>query len=391
MSRDLFLVSFSLIIWGMGEGMFVIFQPIYLQQFGADPQMIGGILGGVGLMMAAAQAPAGYLADRIGGRPLMWGAWIMGIFAAGLMALGQSLGIFVAGLLLYGLTAFVSTPMNSYVADMRGKWGVGKAFALTQALYSLGAVAGPALGGWIGDQFGLRSVYLAAFVVFIVSFVVILFIRPQPESDRVQSGPILQLHRNSGFMILLPFFFLTVLGAYLPQTLTPNYLQNQQGLSLGQIGQLGSIGSLGVVAIMMALGGLSPIAGLLSGLAAISLYALILWQGTSFTWFAVAYFFSGGYRLTRTMILAYVRPVIPRGQTGSAFGLVELVNGMALFLAPVIGGWLYAIRPNSLYIASLVICGGAFMLNLIVLPGRRRVAMSRSGPGKDMENETTRA
>ncbi len=391
MSRDLVLVSFSLMIWGMGEGMFFIFQPIYLQQFGADPRMIGGILGAVGVAMAAAQAPAGYLADRIGGRPLMWGAWIMGILAAGLMALSQSLGVFVAGLLLYGLTAYVSTPMNSYLADMRGKWGLGKAFALTQALYSLGAVAGPALGGWIGEQFGLRSVYLAAFVVFIFSFGVILFIRPQPDTDRAQTGPVLHLHRNSGFIILLPFFFLTVLGAYLPQTLTPNYLQNQQGLSLSQIGQLGSIGSLGVVAVMMILGGLPPVAGLLTGLAAISLYALILWQGTSFAWFALGYFFIGGYRLVRSMILVYVRPVIPRGQTGAAFGLVELVNGIALFLAPVIGGWLYAYQPDALYIASLAICGGAFILNLIFLPGRRRAAQSRLEHGKEMENETTRA
>ena len=31
MSRDLFLVAFSLLIWGIGEGMFVFFQAIYLQ------------------------------------------------------------------------------------------------------------------------------------------------------------------------------------------------------------------------------------------------------------------------------------------------------------------------------------------------------------------------
>ena len=145
-----------------------------------------GYFRGAGLAMAAAQAPAGYLADRIGSRGLMWGAWITGIVAAGLRALGQSLWVFVVGLLLYGITAYVSTPMNSYVADMRGSWGVGKAFALTQALYSLGAVGGPALGGWIGEQFGLRSVYLGAFVVFIFSFSVIVFY-PPPAGAKTNS------------------------------------------------------------------------------------------------------------------------------------------------------------------------------------------------------------
>ena len=86
MSRDLILVSLSLLVWGLGEGMFFIFQPLYLQQFGADPRMIGGILGAMGLAMAAAQVPAGYLADRIGSRPLMWAAWVVGVLATGIMA-----------------------------------------------------------------------------------------------------------------------------------------------------------------------------------------------------------------------------------------------------------------------------------------------------------------
>ena len=44
----------SMMVWGIGEGMFYIFQPLYLQQFGADPLMIGGILGGLGLAMTVA-------------------------------------------------------------------------------------------------------------------------------------------------------------------------------------------------------------------------------------------------------------------------------------------------------------------------------------------------
>ncbi len=126
MNRDLLITSISLMVWGLGEGLFFIFQPLYLQQLGADPLMIGGILGAVGLAMAAAQVPAGYLADRIGSRPLMWVAWVIGLLAAGGMALATTLPLFVISMLLYSLTAFVSTPMNRYIAITRGKWGVGR-------------------------------------------------------------------------------------------------------------------------------------------------------------------------------------------------------------------------------------------------------------------------
>lgn len=372
MSRDLVWVAFSLMIWGLGEGMFFIFQPLYLQQFGADPLTIGTILGVMGFSMAVAQVPAGYLADRVGSRPLMWAAWLIALLATGIMALAQSLWVFVAGLILYNLTAFVSTPMSSYVADMRGRWKVSRALTLTQAMYNLGAVAGPVLGGWIGQQLGLRSVYQFSFWVFVLSLLLIFLIRPQPRLEHTHSAPVVKLHQSPQFLILLFFFFLTTFSAYLPQPLTPNYLQNQQGLDLAQIGQLGSIGSIGVVVLMLALGNLSPLIGLLAGQTAMALYALLLWRGTGFGWFALAYSCVGGYRLARAMILAYARPVVPQRQISFAFGMIELVNGLALFLAPPVGAWLYAQSPAALYSVGLFGVIAVALINLAFLPAARR-------------------
>ncbi len=65
MSRDLILLGFSLMTWGIGEGMFFIFQPLYLQQLGASPVTIGVIFGAAGIAMTVAHIPAGHLADRI--------------------------------------------------------------------------------------------------------------------------------------------------------------------------------------------------------------------------------------------------------------------------------------------------------------------------------------
>ncbi len=49
MNRNLLLVALSLFTWGVGEGLFIYFQPIYLQQWGADPLMIGAVFGEWGL------------------------------------------------------------------------------------------------------------------------------------------------------------------------------------------------------------------------------------------------------------------------------------------------------------------------------------------------------
>ena len=111
--RDLYLVAFSLFIWGMGEGLFYIFQPLYIQKLGADPILIGTVLGINAVGMTLSQIPAGYLADRIGRRPVMWFTWMMGVISALVMASARNLRGFVVGLLLYGLTSAVLAPMNS--------------------------------------------------------------------------------------------------------------------------------------------------------------------------------------------------------------------------------------------------------------------------------------
>ena len=75
MNIDLILLSVSLMTWGIGEGMFIYFLPIYLQQLGANTMTIAGVFGLFGLAMMVAHIPAGHLADRIGRKPLLVTAW----------------------------------------------------------------------------------------------------------------------------------------------------------------------------------------------------------------------------------------------------------------------------------------------------------------------------
>jgi len=106
MNRNLLLVAISLFAWGVGEGLFIYFQPLYLQQLGADPLLTGAVFGAMGIAMAVSQIPAGYLSDRIGARTLMWASWLLGAISAWVMALANSLPVFIVGLILYGLHRF---------------------------------------------------------------------------------------------------------------------------------------------------------------------------------------------------------------------------------------------------------------------------------------------
>lgn len=372
MTRDLKIVSASMLFWGIGEGMFFIFQPIYIQQLGADPILIGVILGINGLVMSASQIPSGYLADKVGRRPLMWFSWISGLVATWVMALAPSLGFFVAGLMLYGVTSSVMAPLNTYVQGARGHWSVGRAVSFISATYNIGGILGPILGGLVAESFNLRMVYYAAGVLFTVSTLIILFVRKQPIEDlTVIEGDGHLLH-NRRFVSMLAVISLVMIAVTLPQPLTANFLQNQRGLPLGQIGQLGSIGALGSVLMMLVFGNLPAGMAMMVGQAGLMLFSLLIWQGSSFVWFGLGYLFLGGYRLCRAMSVALVQPLVRKREVGLAFGLVESLNALAFMVTPIVAGFLYDWRPASIYPVSMVVLMLAFLLSFRHLSGRQR-------------------
>ncbi len=368
MSADLLLIAASLFAWGVGEGMFLLFQPIYLQQLGASTMTIAGVFSAFGMAMMVTHIPAGYLSDRVGRRPLLVAAWTSGLIAICVMALARTLTVFVVGMLMYGLTAFVSSPLQSYVTAARGKLSPARAMTLTSAAFNLGSVIGPLTGGWIGDRFGLRTVYFVAAVVVCVSTVVLFFLRAQPRDGHDPDSPPARLLTNQRFLGFLAIVFVTMFVMYWPQPLTPIFLQNERGLSLTAIGWIGSAGSLGNALLNLLLGQFSARLGFLLAQAAVALFALLLWKGDNAIWYAVGYFLMGGFRAARMLIFAQVRPLIHQAQMGLAYGITETVNSLTAILAPLLAGYLYTQDPVSVYPVSLASIGVAILVSLVFAP-----------------------
>ena len=362
MKRELILVALSMFAWGLGEGMFLYFQPIYMEQLGADPITIGGILGAFGLAMTISHIPAGYLADRIGRKPLLVAAWVMGTIATWTMALAEGLPLFVVGLLLYGITIFMMSPLQSYVAAARGRLSVGRAITLISACFNLGAVFGPWLGGRIGDQMGLRQTYFISGVVFIASSLMILFIRPQPIERAEIAGKTNRWMSSPRYLIYMGVIFLAIFATYLPQPLTPNFLTNQGGLDLSQVGSLYSVASVGVVVLNLTVGALPARYGFLLGQVAVGSFALLLWRGTGSGWLVPAFFLLGGFKTARALGMAQVRELAPASRMGLAFGLSETVAATAVVLAPLAAGYLYSVNPSWMYLLG----AGLILASLVV-------------------------
>ena len=265
--------------------------------------------------------------------------------------------------------------MNSYITAASGKLSVGRTMTLVSATYSLGAVIGPLLGGWVGERLSLRTVYMVSACIFIVSTAVLWFVRPQPVEQHDPQDPPPNLFNNRRFFGFLGIIFVSMFVMYLPQPLTPRFLQNERGMSLGAVGVIGSVGNLGNVVMNLLLGHLPAWIGFLLGQASTALFAGLIWLGTGQPWYALGYFLLGGYRAARPLYVAQIRTLIHRAQMGLAYGLAETVSSATTILAPLLAGALYTRDPALVYPVSI----GLIFLALIVT-----ALFAPRGPASDL-------
>jgi MFS family permease len=373
MSRDLRLLGFSLLCWGIGEGMFVYLLPLYLEELGANPVQIGAVLGVAAMVMMVTHIPAGTLSDIFGRKRLMTTGWITGLVAGGLMYLAHSLPLFILGLVSYHFTAFVVAPLNAYTTEARGEWSVARALTTISASYSAGTIMGSLSGGLIGESIGIRNVFGISALLFSLSTIFMVTLRKQPIVPSSGGGRFRPLITNAPLGLLLFLISISIFAMYLGWPLTPNYLQNVRSVTLQQIGLLGSFNALGMLVLNLTLGRLNPRLGFAITHVVVGISIILLWQGQAMPWFVVGYFLAAGYRTAITLANAQTQELVTSAEIGLVYGITATLSNSALVIAPPIAGLLYRSSPALPYPIGLGVLVIAMLLYLILAPRIKHV------------------
>lgn len=104
----------------------------------------------------------GNLSDRFGRRPVL----ILSLVMLGLdyliTGLSPTIGWLFLGRTLSGMAGASYPTANAYIADISPPEKRAANFGLVGAAFGVGFVLGPALGGFVGEHFGLRAPFFAA-------------------------------------------------------------------------------------------------------------------------------------------------------------------------------------------------------------------------------------
>jgi len=184
-------IAITLLLDTIGFGLIIPVLPSLLTHITGDPLSRAAIDGGwLAFIYASMQficAPIlGNLSDRFGRRPVL----LYAIGALGLdyiiMGLAPTLGWLYLGRAISGMAGASFTPAYAYVADVSTPEKRAQNFGVVSAMFGLGFIIGPALGGLLGSL-GPRAPFFAAATLSLLNFCYGIFVLPEslpPERRR---------------------------------------------------------------------------------------------------------------------------------------------------------------------------------------------------------------
>jgi DHA1 family tetracycline resistance protein-like MFS transporter len=208
----------------VGIGLVMPIIPSLLREVGHTGDLgwrFGAFLGLYALMQFLCAPVLGALSDRFGRRPVLLvslaGAAIDYVF----MALSPSLALLFVGRAIAGITGANMAVAQAYIADVTPEAQRARRFGLFSAIFGVGFIAGPVLGGLLGGVW-VRAPFLAAAALNGLNLMMALFVLPESHAahggriDRSALNPLSSLRWASAFPALLPlmaaFVILAIVG-----------------------------------------------------------------------------------------------------------------------------------------------------------------------------------
>lgn len=369
----------------MGFGFALPFAPFYLQELGVTDEAqirlwTGAFGSAAGLTMAIATPFWGYLADRIGRKPMTLRASLGGSIVLFGMGLARSPQMLLILRLLQGVFTGTVTAYLTLVVSKTPKERMGLAIGLINSAVFCGNSISPLLGGMFADLFGYRTSFFVAAGLLFASFLTsLIFVQEgfKPESKTSFSffSDTKELLLSSGVFPIIGMIFFYATSRMLQNPLLPLLVQKLVSTDTNLATLSGFVVSAAGVASVLAgiiIGTLADRGKTLKigiscsllggGIVIFIIFATSVWHLVLLNFLFA--FFIGGLDPILKVIMARI---VPTEKRGSAFGLIGSARSFGWFVGAMSGGIFAAVfgLRSIFVISALLFVGIAGLLALI--------------------------
>lgn len=331
------------------------------------------------LMQFLASPLIGSLSDRYGRRPVV----LISTFGLAadyvLMAMAPNLWWLALGRMIAGVTSASFTVAYAYLADITPPERRARAYGLLGAAFSGGFIAGPLIGGVLGE-ISPRAPFWGAAVLSGLAFVYGWLVLPEslPPQRRMPFawrranpfGALVLLRSRAGLPGLAAVNFLLYFAHHVFSAVFVLYAGYRYGWSTGEVGAvLALVGALDVAVQGSAVGpvvrrlgeGRTMVLGLFGGAVGIACMGL----APSGLWFALAMVPNALWGFAMPTLQSLMTQRVSESEQGQLQGALNSLASVAGVLSPLFFGAIYAVTVGAQ--AWLDSPGIAFLIAACVL------------------------
>jgi DHA1 family tetracycline resistance protein-like MFS transporter len=322
----------------------------------AAAHSVGWLSAFYALMQFVFSPVLGSLSDRFGRRPVI----LASLFGSGVdylvLAWAPTIGWLYLARIVSGVTAANFSAASAYIADVTSPEKRAAGFGMIGAAFGLGFIAGPAVGGLLGD-YGLRVPFLVAAAITLLNWLYGAFVLPEslaPENRRpftwASAHPIKALAALGRWPLvkgLAGTHFLTMVAGNIYQCLWVLYTGNRYGWNSKQVGL-----SLALVGVMAAIvqGGLAgrilkiigERRGVYIGLLAMSV-AMACYGTATQGWMVYFIILIGSLAgIGSPATQSIISQSVPADEQGTVQGALNSITSVSGIIAPILWTWLFS-------------------------------------------------
>ena len=181
--RNIFVLSFAMVVVMLGFGMVIPIFPFYIENMGAGGSELGLLIATSAFLEFVFGPFWGSVSDRIGRRPVLSIGMVGYALSTFLFGISTQLWMLFASRALSGiLSSATVTSALAYISDNTSEKERGGGMGKLGAAMALGLMLGPGVGGWLGSE-SLSLPFFIAAGMAIASLLLIIILLPESLSE----------------------------------------------------------------------------------------------------------------------------------------------------------------------------------------------------------------